>query len=213
MTRPTHRFVFALTTLLLAGAAVRADVVNWDYSWTMSPATGVVNADVPGTGKVVFDLEHPGSSVNTSDIGAANLSTVSKATDANPATFTTKGFYTLTLTLTDDASGLSGSVTFAGKLSGTLSSLNALIDNAFIGAKTKELILGGNTYDITIGPYVPPGPPKSNNLGSIGAHVDVTSGIHVTDAPEPSTVVLSCLGGLGLFGFSTRNWRRRLLAK
>ena len=210
MTRPKHLFVFALATTLLAGATARADVIKWDYSWTMSPVSGVVHADAPGKGKVVFDLENPGTGANNSDIGAANLRTVSKATEAKPDKLKTGGFYTLTLTLTDKASGLSGSVTFAGKLSGTFSALSADLENLFIGQTSKPLDLGGNHYNITIGPYTPPGPPSSDNQGSIGAHVAVAS-LGIRDVPEPSTLVLACFGGTALFGVSLRQLRRRLM--
>jgi hypothetical protein len=208
MTRPTHLFVFALALTLLAGRTLRADVIKWDYSWSMSPGSGVLHADKPGKGKVIFDLEHPGSSADTSDISAANLSTVSKAGDAKPDRFLARGMYTLTLTLTDEASGLSGSVTFTGKINGTFTALSANLDNAFIGLRTKSLDLGNNVYLVTIGPYTPPGPPSSVNQGSIGAHVAVSE-IAVRDAPEPSTFVLSCLGAAALLGLSARRWGLR----
>ena len=209
MTRPKHLFVFALTTTLLAGASVRADVIKWDYSWTMSPASGKVKADAPGKGKVAFDLENPGVGANNSDISAANLRTISKATEANPDKFQTGGFYTLTLMLTDEKSGLSGAVTFSGKLNGTFSALSADVENVFLGDTSKTLELGNNHYVVSIGPYTPPGPPSSDNRGSIGAHVNVTH-VGIRDVPEPSTLVLSCLGGTAFIGFSVRRLRKKL---
>jgi len=213
MTRSTQLFVFALAAMLLAGNTVLADVVPWNYSWSMSPASGELLSDAPGQGKVAFSLEKPGASANTSDIGAANLRTITQASAANPDRFAAGGFYTLTLTITDTRSGLAGSVTFSGKLSGTLSTMNTDIHNAFIGPRRKGLDLGGYHYAVTIGPYSPPGPPDSNNAGSIGARVVVTGGIQIDNAPEPSAFALSGLGGIGLFAFTLFRRVRHLTAK
>ena len=69
------------------------------------------------------------------------------------------------------------------------------------------LPLGDNNYTVTIRSYSPPGPPSASNYGSIAAHVDVTT---LTpgqfNTPEPSTMVLSCLG-LSFFGAAS--WRKR----
>ncbi len=194
--------------MFMATAGVHADVIKWDYSWDMNPESGKVRADKPGRGRVVFTLEQPGEGTNSSEIVAANLSTVSKASAKHPAPFHRRGFYTLTLTLTDDQSGQSGSVTFAGKISGTLSKHSADLSNAYIGDTTKTLDLGNYQYSVTIGAMSPPGPPGSSTQGSIAADV-VVSGLHGEEAPEPSALVLSCLGGVGVLGFSGQRLRRR----
>jgi hypothetical protein len=213
MTRSTHVFVFALAAMLLAGNTIHADVIHWDYSWSMSPASGAILADPPGQGMVVFSLEKPGSGADTSDINAANLRTVTQASAAGPDRFATGALYTLTLTITDERSGLVGSVTFSGKLSGTFSTMNTDVHNAFIGPRRKALDLGGYHYVVTIGPYSPPGPPDSNNAGGIGARVVVSGGgIQIDDAPEPSAFALSGLGGIGLFAFTLFRRVRHLTA-
>jgi hypothetical protein len=75
---------------------------------------------------------------------------------------------------------------------------------------------------VTIGNYAPPGPPTASNAGSISAHVAVNE---ITppplppppppppppptgQAPEPSTLLLSCMGLLGLGAASWKKWRR-----
>ena len=67
---------------------------------------------------------------------------------------------------------------------------------------------------VTLTNYTPPGPPNASNAGSISAHVTVTPGNGHTSGggtPEPSTLVLSCLG-LGFAGLASWRKRRRSLA-
>jgi hypothetical protein len=199
-----------LALLLVSGSQARAGNVNWHYNWTPSTLALFADADAGASGGfVTFTNEPVNAAINSSDIVATNLRTVSNASPNKPDTFTTKGTYSLTLQITDDASGKTGSLTFDGKLGGSLSTGNANVSNKFTGLITQQLVLGDTTYTVTIGPYTPPGPPSAANAGSISAHVDV-SGIHVTaNNPEPSTMVLS------LFGLSAAGagwWRRRRLA-
>src|SRR5262249_38320752 len=99
------------------------------------------------------------------------------------------------LTILDDASGKSGTMTFSGTFSGTLSNKSAIIMNNFTGPQTQSVQLGNHLYTVQIGPVAPPGPPTANIAGSISALANV-SAKHV---PEPSTLVLSGLC-LSLFG-------------
>jgi hypothetical protein len=117
--------------------------------------------------------------------------------------------------LRDDASGASGSLTFRGNLSGSINLLqgvgNAGITNTTLGPTTQSLTLGGNLYTVTIGSFVPPGIPNDPNgvagpTGSISASIAVQPATNST--PEPSSLVLACLGlpSLGLAGW----FRRRI---
>jgi hypothetical protein len=206
--------LFAATVaLLLAGASVRADVVTtpvpWTYSWQRNPVS--IAADGSGTGGVSLTSEAlPKQAAGSSDIVATNLRIFSSAAAGTPDQLSTNGAYTLSLTITDTNSGESGTVTFTGKLSGTFSAGSSLITNAFNSPTSEVLTLGGNTFTTTIGPYSPPGPPSASNAGSIAAHVDLNgSGIIVNNSPEPSSIVLSCLGLTFLGGAAGR---KRLLA-
>jgi hypothetical protein len=102
---------------------------------------------------------------------------------------------------------------FTGKLGGTFSANNSNVTNKFTGATTLSWTdpKTGDTFMASLNSYTPPGPPSASNAGSISAHVSVTPGTGHTSggAPEPSTLVLSCLG-LGFAGFST--WRKRRVA-
>jgi hypothetical protein len=215
MKRFIHLFA-ATAVLLLAGASVRADVVPWTYSWQRSPIS--IAADGSGTGGVSLTSEAlPKQAAGSSDIVATNLRIFSSATASNPDKLVTGGAYTLSLTLTDTTSGTSGTVTFTGKLTGTFSAGSSLITNVFTSPTVETLNLGANKFTVAIGPYSPPGPPSASNAGSIAAHVDVSSlssgggpgsGPGTADAPEPSGIVLSCLGLSCLGGAA---WRKRLL--
>lgn len=189
--------------------ATRADPIGWTYDWT--PGVLSLDADVPGTGTIAFSDSAPGSAAGSTDIVTTNLTTLSTAPVDAPDQLS-DGPYSLTLTLTDDASGESGSLVFGGILSGDWSSGHANIANAFKGDTTQGLELGDNLYSVTIGPYSPPGPPTSDNAGSISAFVSVEPLVTVEDppiesVPEPSTALLAGLGLSVLGGHAW--WRRR----
>ena len=207
MKRSLTLLVPAFALLLGAGARARADQVQWTYNWDRSPVSVLSDS---GNGSVLFTNEPTKQAVGSSDTVATNLKASSLAASSHPDTLTSSGAYKLTLTLTDTTSGQSGVLSFLGKLSGTFSKDNANITNAFTGALTGTLTLGKNTYTVTIGPYSPPGPPSASNFGSIAAHVDVQPGVVVAKTPEPTSLVLGCVG-LSLAGVSS--WRKRRAAR
>ena len=197
-------FVATALALLCGASAARADLIAWSYNWDRSP---VSVASDSGNGSVAFTNEPTKDATGSSDTVATNLKASSLAPASAPDTLNTKGNYGLTLTLTDKASGQSGAVTFTGKLSGTFSKDSANITNQFTGALSQILVLGVNTYTVTIGPYAPPGPPSASNFGSIAAHVDVLAGVGgAGSSPEPSALVLA---GLGLAAAGASRWRKR----
>jgi hypothetical protein len=211
MKRSTLLFTSALVALISLGGSVRADQIAWTYSWQRNPVS--IAADGDGTGGVSLTNEAtPKDAAGNSDIVATNLRIFSSASPNLPDSLVTGGAYTLTLTLTDSASGQSGTATFTGKLSGTFSANNSNLTNVFNSPTVDALVLGGNTYTVTIGPYSPPGPPTASNAGSIAAFVAVTpgagggGGVGVQDVPEPSTMLLA---GLGLSFLGGAAWRKR----
>jgi hypothetical protein len=188
MHRPLLVLVGTLVWFGLDGAGARAEMIPWGYSWT--PSVGAVDADVPGTGKILLKPEPGATAAGSSDIVATDLQTVSSADDDHPDRFTGKS-YQLKLTLTDLASHAAGSLTFAGVLDGTISKLTSDISNTFTGPTTQTLTLGHNIYTVTIDAYTPPAPPNADNLGAIGAHAVVS--VRPAQSPEPSTLVLAGL--------------------
>ncbi len=204
-------FLYASLVLLLPAAA-RAELISWSYDWGSSTAS--VAAGGAGTGGI--NLSTPtGNVVGGSDIVAANLSTFSAALPGSPDTFTNT-LYNLNIKVTDAASGLSGLINFSGKFNGTVTPTSANVTTTFDSPTTKSIHLGSNTYQVTLGPYTAPGAPGATTTGSIGAHVNITPDVGqpppppppAHDTPEPSSLVLTSLGLLGVGGKAWQSWRR-----
>jgi hypothetical protein len=195
--------LLAAPALLVAVAPARADFIPWDYNWT--PSSTKIMADNPSQGAILLSNEPGGSGVGNTFIVATNIRTASTADPSSLATFTNKA-YGLALTIVDDTSGKSGTMTFSGTFSGTVSKKSSLIVNNFTGPLTQSMQLGNHLYTVQIGPFAPPGPPTANIAGSISAMANVS----VKAVPEPSTFVLS---GLCLSLCGAGWWWRRARAR
>ncbi|MHB1423266.1 MAG: PEP-CTERM sorting domain-containing protein [Gemmataceae bacterium] len=218
MKRSLLAIASAVGLLSLGGTAAWASPtptpqVQWSYNFT--PSQMFISADPPGSGTVSFTKDGIKSVFNSSDVVVTNLRVSSTASPTNPDKLNTNGAWQVGMTLTDAASGASDTINFTGKLGGTFSGSNANVTNAFTGTTSYTWQApSGNTYTVSLGGYTPPGPPTASNAGSISAYVQVTpaSGTgHTGSTPEPSTLVLTCLG-LGCFGLASWRKRRRSLA-
>jgi hypothetical protein len=201
---PATRGGIALALLLAGAAEGRADLIHWTYSWSNSPAA--VTADSPGTSYITLSDAVTKEAVGDTDIVATNLRVHSTAPRSQPDVFTDKG-YTLTLKLTDEASGRSGQLVFTGAFNGKASAANDTITNTFTGPVTQSLVLGDHVYTVTIGAYTAPGPPGAANAGSIGAHALVV----INTLPEPGALTLAGLG-VSFLGVTVRRRRGAALA-
>jgi len=209
--RSVSLFAGAVVALLFAGGSARANFVEWNYNWfpkvPASPPYKILSDN--GESEILLSNEDPGDAAGSSDLVATNIAVSSTATLGNPDKFLANGGFVLQLQLQDAASGESASLLFKGKFTGGLSKSNVglKLDWTNDGEFQSEYVvtLGGNTYTVSVGAYTPPGPPSNANLGSIGAHVEVTPG-QIQKSPEPSTMLLGCMGlaGMGLAG-----WRKR----
>jgi hypothetical protein len=213
----------ALALVLAAGAVARADPTppSWTYLGTPSPQTVNGSPALSGGANFITLLE-PKSATGDSVIVAANISLFGSA--ATSTFGDSNGSYTLSVNITDTASGDSHVFTFAGKLGGTFSTGSSLVTNDILdtGANPQTqtwTASNGNFYTVTIPDsfYSPPGPANSGGLGAISAYVTVVAGQGggsggddggggIAETPEPGTLALSCLG-LAFAGAAS--WRKR----
>jgi hypothetical protein len=212
----------SLLVLLATAAVAHAGPVSWSFSWMTDPSNLTA-----GTGGVTFTNDPTDSRTDAADLIATHIRTFSAAT-ADAPDHIDHAKYALTLTLTDDASAKTGSLTFTGALNGTMTAGGAAITNTFTGATTQSLTLGDHLFTVAIGPYKAPGAPDGTPDGTIQAHVAVSDAgpappppaprPHVRpptvpppiSTPEPSTLLAAVLGCVLLGG--ARPWRRRAAA-
>jgi hypothetical protein len=206
MKRQEFGWAAASFGLLLLALPALAGPITWNYHWTDSPA--IINADNQGTGGIALTAMAPGIGPANGVIKATILNVFGSAPASAPDHYT-NGKYSLVLHLTDAASNASGDLTWTGAFNGTANINLASISNTFTSPMTQQLTLGGNLYQVTIGPYVAP-LTATNVLGEIDATVSVGSAPTnqpppTSNTPEPTTLVLAVLG-LGFGGLTV--WRK-----
>jgi hypothetical protein len=201
----------ALALLLLTNASARADLLQWSYNW--EPSKMKVNATGGGSGYLSLTDEPAKSANGSSNTVVTNIRSFSTAPFNTPDNFNHAAI-SYTLLLTDSASGKSGSVSFTGFFSGSITGNNANIQLTFTSPTTESLTLGGNKYTVALGTYTPPGPPGAANAGGLNAFVTVTpsngGGGGVASVPEPATLTLASfvLPCLGLSGWRMRRTKK-----
>jgi hypothetical protein len=203
----------ASAVLLFWGAEVRADKVDWSYNFT--PSSTEIMSD-SGQSKLILSNEPLGGAAtqpnSSTDLVATNIKTQSSVDPSTLDTFTNKAF-TLTISLTDETTKQSGSLTFSGLFNGTLNSGAAKIVATITGNLVQSIVLGSNTYTVSMGQpnqFAAPSPPTSTNLGSISANVGVdVSGSPPPSSPEPTSLLLAGLGLTAGAGAWLKNRRRR----
>jgi hypothetical protein len=103
------------------------------------------------------------------------------------------------MTIRDKASGETGALTFTGYFTGELSAHRIELENHFTGPTEQKIDLGHHIYDVTLGAFSPPGPPRTSRGASSGAPARGAFSAHVNvyHNPEPSALILAALGALG----------------
>jgi len=229
-------FGTALAFLLFGGTGARADFVSFSYSWTTdtfgigSDVSGTSTISMTNIGNTLVNLPtnllgDPSDPVNKAatpiNIVASNLGTTTSLGANDPAdTFSTNApptVYTLTLTIKAGNDTLTQQFQgyFQGQVSGPSPGGVNTLTPTFLTAGTQELDSPdtGLTFKAALtGVTLPPGP-GSPGVGALGATLEVwgtpgngQGGGGGPDSPEPSTLVLSCLG-LSFLG--AKVWRRR----
>lgn len=211
----------ATLALLLTGTGVRADpspvnTVAWTYNFTPNVTTILADGQDPhhATGGLTLTNQPQTSAIGTSDVVLTNLQTFSTALPTAPNTISgSNGVWSIGLALTDNSSSGANSttMTFSGQFAGAFSTGNSVITSTFSSPTTQTWTApNGDVFSVSIiQPISPPGVPSDPHTGAISALVTVTpgtGGIHITSVPEPSTLLLSCLG-VSLAGL--RSWRKR----
>jgi hypothetical protein len=195
----TFAGIVALSLLLAAGSRARADLITWDYAWSVGPE--VITSD----GTSVIRATPGPSSFSTVDarLLAVTLQAVSTASLDKPDHIKNQRLE-WTLTLTDRASHLSGQVTFSAIINGALwaDALNNY-HTEFKQPWVQSLNLGLNHYDIS---FDGAGAAFGNdNTDPFGVFTKVAAEPVSADAPEPATLVLT---GVGLFLLGGVGWWR-----
>ncbi len=204
MKRTLPLYGLALGLALFATGNARA-AIAWQYDWT--PSSGSIISD---NGKASIGVTNQANvlAVGNSDVVAAYLSSNSKApNDPALADKFTHQNYSLSLILKDTASGLTKNFEFTGFIDGALTLNSSNTMNTFNSPTFyKDVKIGNNLYTVSVGSYTNPGP-GGGFTGSFGAHVDVRPGSGgPPNAPEPSSMILGCLG-MSFAGLAA--WRKR----
>jgi hypothetical protein len=195
MMRWSGRTLAAASALFwLAASPVHADPTpSFSYSWDQSPATIV--ADGAGTGSISLSVGS-GTASAPSTIVAANLSVITSAIAPTLDTYTNKA-YQLTLSLTDSASGQSGSFTFNGLVNGSANTTSSNLTNTYVGPTTLTDHIGAYNYTVELLPAVMP----SIGVTQGGISAQVTAALYnggppggSSSSPEPSALILAGLG-------------------
>lgn len=214
----------AASLALATGRDAAADFADFQYGTTLTPSPINPTASVPAQGSVV-NLAGVGSypapsgevvnaAINGS-LGADITVGLISVTDLGLGAYTdTYGptVFTINLALRDVDSAAVGLFSFTGTLSGQVSSNGTTSGSSFgnpFVASSQTQNIGGTPYTVRILPskaFSAPGSPPSGGTGLSGMF-----SLNVTDGavPEPSSIVLMALGGLGVFVGSRRRIGRR----
>jgi len=210
-------WLLGLAGLLSLAPASKAEWFEFSTSVTLSgpttPGGGTISGTTFNTGvdgnKVTLNPRdslfvnfHTNGNAPGTDIVFSGIDATSAGQSSTP---TNVGFnYTYVVTITDFATKTSttplgtGTFTITGRLQGRMGNNQVNIDNLNFAVSPATLPIGGALYTVTVnnnGGYTAPGP---NFSGALGAHISATA------VPEPASMALVGLGGLGAFGMFRR---------
>ncbi len=180
---------------------------TFTYDWT--PTVPVVTGD-GGFNAINFSNQGPVTVSTGTVVGSATSLTV---LNTNSDTFTNGG-YNLGVKITDGSN--SGTLTFSGVLNGVITNgVPESLTSTLTSQATQSIILGSDKFTVSMNGFVPPNPFGSGNKpGGFGFQIDALAGPGggtapppPNNVPEPTTLLLSCLGAAG---FAIRSWRKQI---
>ncbi len=191
----------AVLAAVLAAGGARADYLNWSYGWALSGGPTFKS----GFTAITFAVGS-GGSTGTATIPVGSFSSANLP-EGSPGFFAPR--YSLALTLTDNATHDSGTLTYHGFFSGTPG--GAGMSN-FFSDPDQSLTLDGHVYHVTLDSSTPIGGPQ-DPPASVWAQVSVSGtsagGVQrligaSQQAPEPSGLLLAGLGAVLFLGARRR---------
>jgi len=224
--RSLNKRLLAGFLVLLACAQAKADPIFWSYNtnnFTLQSGNGntIMPDDPSGGGGIT--LSSPGFTTpvpqhdSVKNLALTNLNLVAMGDPTqitNTAQFTNASYV---LNLTINYNGQSQTFAFTGQFNDSYDNLGSNITHSFTGPLEHWFIFDTASFDVRIGDLDPfgsyTGPQSpSSGAGGINAWVQAFGGTgNFQQAPEPSTMLLSCLG-LSLLGAASWRKRRQLLA-
>jgi len=217
MKRSLSLMVTAVALALAAATQSQADPYHYSYNWTASPID--ISA---GTGGVSLTSNDSGTTTQETDVPAANITVFSAAPSTSPDVIPTPAGgsnSSLTVTLTDSNGTGAGTITFTGLLLGKLTHDSSNLTNAVTGVTDETgthpgqtfgfTIVDGTMYVVSYDGFAAPGPEAQHNQGAISFHIAFGPALAGLTAPEPSSLLLGCLGLTFLGGVVYRVRRRK----
>ncbi|HWE36892.1 MAG TPA: PEP-CTERM sorting domain-containing protein [Isosphaeraceae bacterium] len=218
---------------LAGGAAARADFGEFTYATQVTPGVALPASSSLGAPGTTIDFDGIGNGIPSKS--PINNAGAPGGTEIKVATFALwgQGLYgdldhfdtpvTVKLTITDLASGQSGSLTFQGTQTGSvILSANGggtiEFNNPMFSPASQSLTLGNAVYTVAAVPTIDfglPGLPTAGGAGTSGSYLfavqaqDPSGGHGGKAVPEPASLALL---GLGAAAVLARRARRSLAA-
>jgi hypothetical protein len=208
----SRTFRFLLSTafaLVLTAGSAKAVPTEWYDDWSTTTPTLMSGLSTITVKPDKFpNPPHAPYNLGSTGVTAAQIVVNSTQNNGTPDSFAGK-LITMNVKVVDVESGNPGFFTFTfqyGPISTLSKQTSHLEDLKYLsGDLNAGQALGGNVYTPIKWSYAWPGIPRDGTNGRISFTFDVRP-IDVQKAPEPSTMLLSCVG-LSVLGL--RAWRRR----